>query len=41
VGEASAEEIAAELRAQTAGAEIHRVIANKPIDEDVWAFLYR
>ncbi len=41
VDEASAEEIAAELKSLNGGAEIHRVIANKPIDEDVWAFLYR
>ena len=39
VDEAAAEKIAGELRAYNPKAELHKVIANKPIDDGVWAFL--
>ncbi len=39
VDEAAAEEIAADIRSFNSKAEIHKVIANKPIDESVWRFL--
>ena len=39
VDEAAADAIAEELRAYNPKAELHRVIANKPIDDSVWAFL--
>ena len=35
----TAEAIAGELRAYNPKAELHKVIANKPIDDSVWAFL--
>lgn len=34
-------EIAGELRTYNPKAEIHMIVANQPIDEAVWAFLYR
>ncbi len=39
VDEAVAETIAGELRAYNPKAVLHKVIANKPIDDSVWAFL--
>ncbi len=39
VDEETAEKIAGELRAYNPKAELHKVIANKPIDDSVWAFL--
>lgn len=41
VDEAEADAIVAELRGYNASAEIHKVVANKPIDEAVWAFTDR
>ena len=41
VDEAEADAIAAELRGLSARAEIHKVVADKPIDEAVWSFLDR
>lgn len=37
----TADRIAGELQAYNPGAELHKVIANKPIDHAVWAFLER
>ena len=37
----TAETIAQELHAYNPEAELHKVIANQPIDGSVWAFLYR
>ena len=39
VDEETAEKIAGELRAYNPKAELHKVIANKPMDDSVWAFL--
>ena len=39
VDEETAETILGELRAYNSQAELHKVIANKPIDDSVWAFL--
>ena len=39
VDEETAEKILGELRAYNSQAELHKVIANKPIDDSVWAFL--
>ena len=40
VDEAAADAILEELRGYNPNAELHKVIANKPIDESIWAFLY-
>ena len=37
----TAEQIAGELRAYNPKAELHKVIANRPIDDAVWSFLER
>ena len=37
----TAEKIAGELHAYNPQAELHKVIANQPIDDAVWAFLER
>ena len=39
VEEETADHIVGELRAYNPKAELHKVIANKPIDDSVWAFL--
>lgn len=39
VDEETADHIVEELRAYNPKAELHKVIANKPIDDSVWAFL--
>ena len=39
VDAAAAEGIAEELRGYNSRAELHKVVANKPIDDSVWAFL--
>ena len=39
VDEETADHIVGELRAYNPKAELHKVIANKPIDDSVWAFL--
>lgn len=39
VDEETADHIVGELRAYNPNAELHKVIANKPIDDSVWAFL--
>ena len=41
VDEETADHIAGELHAYNPRAELHKVIANKPIDDAVWAFLER
>ena len=41
VEEAEADAIVAELRGYNAAAEIHKVVANKPLDDALWAFLDR
>ena len=41
VDEETADHIAGELHAYNPQAELHKVIANKPIDDAVWAFLER
>jgi G3E family GTPase len=37
----TAETIAGELHAYNPKAELHKVVANKPIDDSIWAFLER
>ena len=41
VDEETAEQIAGELHAYNPKAELHKVVANQPIDDAVWAFLER
>ena len=37
----TADQIVGELRAYNPKAELHKIVANKPIDDSVWAFLER
>jgi len=41
VEESEADAIAAELRGYNATAEIHKIVANRSVDESVWSFLER
>ncbi len=41
VEESEADAIAAELRGYNASAEIHKIVANRSVDESVWSFLER
>ena len=41
VDEAEADAIVAELRSYNPRAEIHKVVANKPMDDALWAFTDR
>jgi len=41
VEESEADAIAAELRGYNAKAEIHKIVANRSVDESVWSFLER